>query len=147
MKILFLHGLESRPGGSKAQYLEGLGHTVLNPFLPRDDFDKSVRIAQEEIDLESPDVVVGSSRGGAVAMSLDLKGAKLVLIAPAWKRFDVNAATPAGTNILHCRSDDIVFYEDSEEIEGSPNLIPCGDDHRMSDPDALSALGNVIDSL
>ena len=144
MKILFLHGLESSPGGSKVQYLEGLGYTVLNPLLPKDDFEASVRIAQEEIDLESPSLVIGSSRGGAVAMSLDLKGARLILIAPAWKRFDVPANTPANTQILHCSSDKIVHYEDSEEITGNPKLVPCGDDHRMSDPDALAALGNAV---
>ncbi len=144
MKILFLHGLESRPGGTKAQYLEGLGHTVLNPHLPKEDFDASVRIAQEEIDLESPDLVVGSSRGGAVAMSLDLKGAGLILIAPAYRRFDVPGNVPAGTQVLHCSSDDIVHYEDSEQLVGGAEVIPCGDDHRMSDVDALQALGQAV---
>jgi len=146
MKILFLHGLESMPGGDKVVYLEGLGHTVLNPHLPREDFELSVQIAQEEIDLESPDLVVGSSRGGAVAMSLDLKGARLILIAPAWKGFDVPNQTPPGTKILHCTSDDIVHYEDSEQIQGEPALIPCGDNHRMSDNDALEALGDAVGS-
>ena len=147
MKILFLHGLESRPGGSKAQYLESLGHTVLNPLLPKDNFDASVRIAQEEIDLESPDLVVGSSRGGAVAMSLDLKGARLILIAPAYRRFDVPGNAPAGTQVLHCTTDDIVDFEESEQIKGGANVVPCGDDHRMSDTDALQALGNAVDNF
>ena len=147
MKILFLHGLESKPGGSKPQYLEGLGHVVLNPHLPREDFGASVRIAQEEIDLELPDLVVGSSRGGAVAMSLDLKGAGLILIAPAWRRFDVASNVPAGTKVLHCTTDSIVHYEDSEEIKGGAELVPCGDDHRMSDTDALEALGNAIKGM
>lgn len=147
MKILFLHGLESRPGGSKAQYLESLGHTVLNPLLPKDDFDASVRIAQEEIDLESPDLVVGSSRGGAVAMSLDLKGARLILIAPAYRRFDVPGNVPSGTQVLHCTTDDIVDFEDSEQIKGGANVVPCGDNHRMSDADALQALGNAVDNF
>jgi hypothetical protein len=147
MKILFLHGLESAPGGDKVVYLEGLGHTVLNPDLPRDDFDLSAQLAQEEIDMESPDLVIGSSRGGAVAMSLDLKGARLILIAPAWKGFDVPGQVPPGTKILHCTSDDIVHYEDSEQIQGEPALIPCGDNHRMSDNDALEALGNAVGSV
>jgi hypothetical protein len=143
MKILFLHGLESMPGGSKAQYLEGLGHDVLNPHLPKGDFDESVMIAQEYIDQESPDVIVGSSRGGAVAMSVDLRGARLVLIAPAWKRFDVPPSVSPNTTILHCTADDIVHYEDSEELTNG-NLIPCGDGHRMSDVDALEALGRAV---
>jgi hypothetical protein len=40
----------------------------LNPALPDEDFDEAVRIAQAEFNRHHPDVVVGSSRGGAVAM-------------------------------------------------------------------------------
>ena len=68
MKILFLHGWQSTPGGLKPTYLKDHGHTVLNPALPDNDFDAAVRIAQQEFDQGKPDVVVGSSRGGAVAM-------------------------------------------------------------------------------
>ncbi len=68
MKILFLHGWQSTPGGRKPTYLKDHGHEVLNPALPDDDFDAAVRIAQAEFDQGQPDVVVGSSRGGAAAM-------------------------------------------------------------------------------
>ena len=146
MKVLFLHGLESKPGGSKAQYLEGLGHTVFNPLLPKHDFEESVYIAQEYIDNESPDVIVGSSRGGAVAMASDPKGARVVLIAPAWRRFDVPPQVPQGTVVLHCTSDNLVHFEDSEEL-GVGNLIPCGENHRMSDVDALEALGKAVGGI
>lgn len=44
---------------------------VLNPALPEDDFDAAVSIAQAEYDQSQPDVVVGSSRGGAVRRRLD----------------------------------------------------------------------------
>ncbi len=63
MKILFLHGWQSAPGGLKPTYLRNHGHEVLNPALPDDDFDKAVAIAQAEFDRHQPDVVVGSSRG------------------------------------------------------------------------------------
>ena len=43
MKILFLHGWQSTPGGFKPTYLKDHGHTVLNPALPDDDFDAAVR--------------------------------------------------------------------------------------------------------
>ena len=65
MKILFLHGWSSTPGGLKPSYLASHGHEVLNPLLPDDDFEEAVRIAQAEYDNGHPDVVVGSSRGGA----------------------------------------------------------------------------------
>ena len=142
MKILFLHGLESLPGGSKVEYLRGLGHTVLNPLLPKNDFEESVRIAQDEVDTEQPDVIVGSSRGGAVAMEVDFS-ARLVLIAPAWKHFNVPATAPPGTSVLHCTTDDKVFFQDSEELKGT-NLIPCGESHRMDDEMALAALGRAV---
>ncbi len=85
MKILFLHGWQSIPGGRKPTYLKDHGHEVLNPVLPEDDFAGAVRIAQAEYDLGQPDVLVGSSRGGAVAMNIDSKNTPLVLLCPAWK--------------------------------------------------------------
>jgi hypothetical protein len=36
--------------------------------LPNEDFSEAVKIAQAEFGKHQPDVVVGSSRGGAVAM-------------------------------------------------------------------------------
>lgn len=72
MKILLLHGWHSTPGGVKPTYLKDHGHEVLNPALPDDDFDAAVRIPQAEFDQHRPDVVVGSSRGGAVAMNSGL---------------------------------------------------------------------------
>jgi hypothetical protein len=142
MKILFLHGLESRPGGTKVQYLQGLGHDVLNPLLPKADFEESVRVAQEYIDNEGPSIIVGSSRGAAVAMSTDTKGARMILIAPAWRKFDIFPTAPKGTIILHCETDTIVPYEDSTEFDN--NVISCGTNHRMQDEDALKALGQAV---
>ena len=50
MKILFLHGWTSVPGGRKPAYLKEHGHEVFNPALPDEDFEKAVRIAQSEFD-------------------------------------------------------------------------------------------------
>ena len=44
MTILFLHGFNSAVGGIKPTCLKNHGHTVLNPKLPDDDFDETVRI-------------------------------------------------------------------------------------------------------
>jgi hypothetical protein len=64
VKLLFLHGWTSTPGGLKPTYLKNHGHEVLNPALPDDDFQEAVvRIAQAEFDQGHPDVVVGSPRG------------------------------------------------------------------------------------
>src|SRR5512140_2774213 len=110
MKILFLHGWQSTPGGLKPTYLKDHGHTVLNPALPDDDFDAAVRIAQAEFDQGSPDVVVGSSRGGAVAMNIDAGATPLVLSCPAWKRWGTATTVKPATIILHSRADDVVPF-------------------------------------
>ena len=70
MKLLFLHGWNSVPGGVKPTFLASHGFEVLNPALPDEDFAESVRIAQAEFDRHRPTVIVGSSRGGAVAMNV-----------------------------------------------------------------------------
>lgn len=57
MNILFLHGWQSTPGGRKPTYLRDHGHTVLNPALPDDDFDTTIRIVQTEFYRGKPDVV------------------------------------------------------------------------------------------
>jgi putative SOS response-associated peptidase YedK len=83
MKVLFLHGWQSIPGGVKPSYLAQHSHTVFNPALPDEDFEAAVRIAQAEYDRHRLDVVIGSSRGGDVAMSLDSGDTALVLLCPA----------------------------------------------------------------
>ncbi len=87
MNILFLHDWQSTPGGLKPTYLKDHGHDVLNPKLPEDDFGVAVRIAQAEYDQHEPDVVVGSSRGGAVAMKIDSGDTPVVLLCSAWRRW------------------------------------------------------------
>ena len=150
MKVLFLHGLESKPGGTKPSFLKKAGYTVLNPALPRNDFEISVKVAQDTIDTEQPDLVVGSSRGGAVAMCVSTRGAPLILIAPAWQRF--LSVQQLGefkirhdnqkTIILHSDNDDVVSPADSEQLENLYGIkkICVGENHRMSDDDALEAL-------
>src|SRR5436309_15225275 len=85
MKILFLHGWHSVPGSMKPMYLIQHGHEVVNPALDDDDWDEAVRTAQAEYDKHRPHVVVGSSRGGAVAMNLEAGSTSPVLLCPAWK--------------------------------------------------------------
>src|SRR5437764_6539950 len=145
MRILFLHGWQSVPGGVKPTYLARDGHDVFNPKLPDEDFAEAVRIAQDEFDKHQPAVVVGSSRGGAVAMNLDSGEAKLVLLCPAWKRHGAARAVKPGTVILHSRADDVVPFGDSEELvrtSGLPAsaLVEVGADHRLADPEPLAAM-------
>ena len=70
------------PAAVKPTYLAQHGHEVINPKLPDEDFAEAVRIAQAEFDRHQPQAVVGSSRGGAIAMNIDCGEAKLVLLCP-----------------------------------------------------------------
>ncbi|QEH38530.1 Alpha/beta hydrolase family protein [Aquisphaera giovannonii] len=145
MKILFLHGWHSVPGGVKPSYLARHGLEVINPALDDDDFDRAVRTAQAEHDRHRPDVVVGSSRGGAVAMNIDAGSTPLVLLCPAWRRWGTAAAVKPGTVILHSEADDVIPIADSRELvrsSGLPDsaLVVVGTDHRLADPEPLAAM-------
>ncbi len=145
MIVLFLHGWQSVPGGVKPTFLARHGHEVINPKLPDEDFEAAVRIAQAEFDKHQPAVVVGSSRGGAVAMNIKSGGARLVLLCPAWKKWGTAKTVKPGTVILHSRADDVIPFADSEELvrkSGLPAtaLIEVGNDHRLADPEPLAAM-------
>jgi hypothetical protein len=145
MKILFLHGWQSVPGGVKPTFLKDHGHEVINPKLPDDDFDEAVRIAQAEFDRHQPEVVVGSSRGGAVAMNIDSGDARLVLLCPAWKNYGTATTVKPEAVILHSRSDDVVPFADSEELVRNSELpawtlFEVGSDHRLADAESLEMM-------
>src|SRR5690348_3853586 len=117
MNILFCHGLEGSPNGRKATALRDAGHEVTAPALSRDDLEGSVRAAGAALAKSRPDVIVGSSRGGAVAMRIAPQSpAPLVLLAPAWRRFGVGPQVRADTRILHGIKDDVVPLPDSIEL-------------------------------
>src|SRR5271167_2512179 len=124
MKILFLHGWQSVPGGVKPTYLAQHGHEVINPALPDEDFEAAVRIAQAELDRHRPDVVVGSSRGGAVAVNINIGVARLVLMCRGWKKWGAAKTVKPGTVILHSRADDVVPFAYSEELVRNSGLQP-----------------------
>ena len=150
MTILFLHGWKSTPGGLKPTYLKDRGHEVLNPHLPDDDFDAAVRIAQVEYDQGQPDVVVGSSRGGAVAMNIESGDMPLVLLCPAWKTWGMATTVKSNTVILHSRADETVPFVDSEELVKnsdlpSEKLIEVGFEHRLADAESLAAMLRAVE--
>lgn len=140
-KILYLHGKEGSPHGFKAQAL--LKHfDITNPRL-RNSYDislfqKDLNMAQELVDTINFDAIVGSSRGGALACGLKTDIPR-ILIAPAWKKFEVTPTLNPYDVILHCIKDDIVDYNDSiiavENFGGQ--LVNTGKDHQMSDASTL----------
>jgi len=142
MKVLFLHGWHSVPGGVKPTFLKDHGHEVINPALDDDDFAIALATAQAEFDRHRPEVVVGSSRGGAIAMNMKTDDARIVLMCPAWRKYGTVKTVKPGTVILHSRADDVVPFGDSEELvrNSRATLIEVGTDHRLADPEPLAAM-------
>jgi hypothetical protein len=150
VKVLYLHGWNSVVGGVKPTYLRSHGHEVVEPALDHEDFEAALRTAQAAFDQHQPDVVVGSSRGGAVAIDINSGSARLVLICPAWKKWGAAKTVRPGTRILHSRADDVVPFGDSVELlskSGLPAsaLIEVGQDHRLADPEPLEALLRAVE--
>jgi alpha-beta hydrolase superfamily lysophospholipase len=152
VKILFLHGWHSVPGGVKPTYLKDHGHIVINPAPDDYDFEAAVATAQAEFDQHQPQVVVGSSRGGAIAMNINSGDAKLVLLCPAWRNWGTAKTVKPDTLILHSRADDVIPFADSEELvknSGLPGsaLIEVGNDHRLAETEPLAAMLRACETV
>lgn len=146
MKVLFLHGWQSVVGGVKPTHLRQAGHEVLNPKLDDDDFDLALKTAQTYFDDHRPDVVVGSSRGGALAMNLNNPtGTPSVLLCPAWKNWGAARTIGANCAVLHSPADEVIPFVDSQVLvahSGLPAeaLIAIGNDHRLADENSLAVM-------
>ena len=148
MRVLFCHGKEGNPKGSKAVAIGKIpGTTVVTPKLTnsyeRKDFVNDLGLI--EALAAGADVLVGSSRGGALIANTKLSLRK-VLIAPAWKRFGVEPNLTKEDIILHSKHDDLVPYEDSVTLAErfGCTLIECGVNHRMSDEATLAEIKKAI---
>jgi hypothetical protein len=136
----------------KPTYLAQHGHEVINPALDDNDFDTALRVAQAEFNEHRPDVVVGSSRGGALAMNLNKGTTPLVLLCPAWKKYGTANTVSPITIILHSRADDVVPFADSEELIRNSDLpvtalIEVGIDHRLADPEPLDVMLSACEAV
>jgi len=133
-------------------YLNDHGHEVINPALPDDDLAESVRIAEVAYNQHRPHVIVGSSRGGAVAVNMQSDHTPLVLMCPAWKNWGTATTVKTQTVILHSRQDDVIPIADSRELvanSGLPHhaLIEVGSDHRLADPEPLQEMLKACERL
>lgn len=93
-----------------------------------------------------PAVVVGSSRGGAIAMNIDSGESHLVLLCPAWKKHGTTRIIKPSATILHSRADDVIPFADSEELVTSnglsvDTLVEVGHDYRLADPESSPGRG------
>ena len=151
-QILFLHGWSVNGSTStKAMFLRSLGYDVTTPELSDFSFWRAVSQAQTVFDDLAPDAIVGSSRGGAVAMNLDTKdrSVPMVLLSPAWKTWGNARSISKGASciLIHSPKDDLVPFSDTLELsQNGPGVvvIPAGMDHRLNCPDAQRALATAL---
>ena len=168
-RILFLHGLEStvdealRPVGRKVQWLRAHYDRVIAPALDTREAQQIVAwcrktqtpwkahpdkvaaafatplVRAREALAEGPDLVIGSSFGGAVLHQLVHAGdwpGPCVFLAAAGAKLTFEPALPQGAPALyiHGRRDDVVDPDDSRrfaEACGAP-LWEVDDDHRLA---------------
>ena len=109
---------------------------MINPALSDDDFEEAVRVAQTEFDRHAPHVVVGSSRGGAVALNIDSGNTPLVLLCPAWRRWGTATTVKPNVSILHGTKDETIPLSDSQLLLANSGLderrlLIVEDEHRL----------------
>lgn len=153
-RVVFAHGKESGPWGSKINHLaniaEALGFAVDSPDYQGMD-DPRARVAQllEQTPSGAPLVLVGSSMGGYVsAMACErLTPDALLLMAPALYLEGYPgepAGCPSDTVLIHGWDDDIVPVDSSIRFARSRQaaLHVVSDGHRLSE--SLDIIGHVF---
>ncbi|MBK7581932.1 MAG: hypothetical protein IPI67_17210 [Myxococcales bacterium] len=161
LRVQLIHGLEGSPTGAKSQYLAR--HFELSaPAMNTGDFQGSVATQAAALAVFRPDVLVGSSFGGAVAVLLlqrQLWRGPSLLLAPAVGHFGVDARIPDGVRVtvVHGRSDTICPIEWSRALThtgtvGLVELVEVDDEHRLASllegeklADLVRALGSAAD--
>ncbi len=156
LRVLFIHGLESSPQGTKARVLAE-AFDARTPAMDTGDFEACVRLQAEEISRFSPDVVVGSSFGGAVAVALLQRGlwrGPTLLLAQAAVEQGLAPTLPKGRRVwlVHGTRDDLVPMANSRMLArtGTPRLvrwIEVDDDHRLTELVSSGGLVSTVQEL
>ena len=154
-RILFLHGLESKPGCEKVQFLQSLGHIVQSPKIEYKD-DQSYENLYKLTKHNNYDVIIGSSMGGWFAWNLGKElGVPVLLLNPALHSRSVNPAIGEWVGEEKKASkvflalglyDDIIspdktleWLKDNDKLDWNPNNIKAaGYGHRTSVEDFIN---------
>jgi pimeloyl-ACP methyl ester carboxylesterase len=139
-RVQFIHGLEGSPNGAKARQL-GEAFDARTPDMDTTDFEASIATQSRALEHFRPDVLVGSSFGGAVAVSLLARGAwrgPTLLLAQAARSYDPGARLPPGVTVwlVHGTRDSVIPPEQSRSLAatgdpGRVRLIEVDDDHPL----------------
>jgi alpha/beta superfamily hydrolase len=156
MKVIFSHGLESGPWGSKIKYLASIAIEMgwdvdsIDYSGIRNPDDRVTKLVEYLNQEKQPFLLCGSSMGGYVSVvaSRYKKPLALFLMAPALylPGYREQIFAPNGrVTIIHGVSDDVVPFENSqrfvrEHLETELHLIES--DHRLND--SLEVVGKVF---
>ncbi|RIA98445.1 hypothetical protein C1645_113891 [Glomus cerebriforme] len=140
LKVFYIHGRRSSSQTEKCQFLK----KHFNVHAVDMDFDADLKLQEEHVKEIQPDVIVGSSYGGAIAITMLQKGTwkgPTILLAQAFVRYQSNPSKlwlPEGVAItlIHGTKDKIVDIEGSRLLatKGTPQLvglIEISDEHRL----------------
>jgi pimeloyl-ACP methyl ester carboxylesterase len=145
-QLVFLHGLESGPHGSKYQALRNLDPDIISPDCTGiSDISKRLKVIENSLAGVERMVIVGSSFGGLTTVLFAQKHrarvAGCLLCAPALPKAapETIAWLPAKTIILHGTRDEVVPFQSSLEFSErhGVRLVEVDDDHRLSLSTAL----------
>ncbi|GES79794.1 alpha/beta hydrolase [Rhizophagus clarus] len=145
LKVLYIHGRRSSSQTGKCQFLKQ-HFDVYAADMPTKDFDADLNLQEKFVKEVQPDVIVGSSYGGAIAVTMLQKGTwkgPTILLAQAFARYQSYDPSklwlPEGVAItfIHGTKDKIVEIEGSRllSIKGTPQLvemIEVSDEHELN---------------
>ncbi len=140
LRVQFIHGFESSPQSTKATVLAE-HFDAITPAMDTSDFESCVGVQHAEIERFAPDVVVGSSFGGAVAVALLERGlwnGPTLLLAQAARHYDAQTKLPADVSIwlVHGTADTLIPFAESRELAKTGSAervryIEVDDDHPL----------------
>lgn len=155
-RVQFIHGLEGSPQGAKAR-LFGQHFTTSTPAMNTKDFPSCIAVQEAEIAAFQPDVLIGSSFGGAVAVELLHRGSwtgPTLLLAQAAFRIGTRTSLPEGSVvwIVHGTNDEVVDIDDSRQLARTGTqklvrLIEVDDDHSLHDMVADGRLLELVRAI
>jgi hypothetical protein len=156
LRVLFIHGLEGSPQGSKARFLAE-HFAAITPAMDTGDFAACVALQRRILGEFVPEVLVGSSFGGAVAVALLGDGSfagPTLLLAPAQRHFGVAESLPPKVRVIvaHGLHDSVVDIAGSRALVASSTpewarLLEVDDDHRLQSLVDSGKLGDLVREL
>ncbi len=156
LNVIFCHGKESGPVGTKSQALIKAGLEVSSPDFRGLGFEDRVELLSKLLrELEEPVILVGSSLGGAVALAASERCPgnveKLVLCAPAlWREWWPTSKAPrVSCEVLHGTEDEVIPFELSKRFCTAHSLklteLP-GSNHRLGSVSDLREILSAVTS-